>query len=245
MKFQLFTTVVLIFSLIFTLTLFGQGIDEKKLERKLRKLEQKLKDNEHELRSIEIPEIHLDLSGLEESMGHLEYSLSHLEHIEIPDIHIEIPEIPEIDIDIPEIPEIDIDIPEIDLDFSDFDFDFDFDFDEVSFVHFDSWDHLDIFDNLSENEEIKLSAIRSMGRQDAKKSVPTLTKMIEKESNPAYRYEAVSQLRKFVEKKGVLETLAKAAKNDRNVDVRKKAIYVLGRSEDPRAVEILKEIAGR
>ena len=249
MKFKLITTVVLVFSLILTLTSIAQDVD-KKVERKLKKLEHKLKDKEHQLHSLEIPEMNLDLSGLEESMGHLEYSLSHLEHIEIPLIHIEMPEI---DIDIPEIPDIHIDIPEIhvpemDLDFNHLDFDFDFDFDhDFAFGEFHQhhWDNTALFENLSEDEEIKVSAIRSMGRQDAEKAVPALIKIIEKDSNPAYRYEAVQRLRRFVDKKGVLETLANVAKNDKNVDVRKKAIYVLGKSENPKAVEVLKEIAER
>jgi len=256
MKFKLITTLILIFSLITTITLIGQDIDEKKLERKLKKLEKRLKDKEHQLHSIEIPEMHLDLSGLEESMVHLEHSLSHLEHIEIPDIHVDIPEI---DIEIPEIHDIHIDlphihVPEIDLDFSHFDFDFDFDHDfdfsfdhdfEFGEFHFDNWDHSDLFDDLSENEEVKVSAIRSMGQQETEKAVPALKRTIAKESNPAYRYEAVRQLRKFVDENGVLETLAKVAKTDKNVDVRKKAIHVLGKSEDPKAVKILKELAER
>ncbi len=245
MKFKLITTVIIILSLMTTITLFSQDIDEKKLERKLQKLEQKLKDKEQVLHSIEIPEMHLDLSGLEESMVHLEHSLSHLEHIEIPDIHVEIPEI---DIDIPEIPDIHIDIPHIHVPRIDIEmdhFDFDFDFDEGSFIHFDHWDHSDVFDDLSEDEEIKVSAIRSLGKQESDKAVPALKNVLKKESVPAFRYEAVRQLRKFVDKAGVLKTLAKVAKSDKNVDVRKKAIYVLGRSDDPKAVEILKEIAER
>ena len=98
MKLRLSTILVLIFSLITSLVLVGQEIDEKKLERKLKKLEERLKDKSLQLHSIEIPEIHLDLSGLEESMVQLEHSLSHLEHIEIPEIHVEIPQI---DIEIP------------------------------------------------------------------------------------------------------------------------------------------------
>ena len=50
---------------------------------------------------------------------------------------------------------------------------------------------------------------------------------------------------RFVDEDGVLEVLAKVAKSDKNVDVRKKAIYVLGRSEDPKVVKILKDIAER
>jgi hypothetical protein len=247
MKFKLITTVVLVLSLIITVALSGQDIDEKKLERKLKKLEQRLKDKEHQLHSIEIPEMHLDLSGLEESMVHLEHSLAHLEHIEIPEIHVDIPEIdiemPDIHIDIPEIH-----IPEIDLDFSHFDFDFDFDFDydfDFAEFHHPHWNHSHLFENLSEDEEIKVSAIRSMGRQEKEKAIPALKRTIAKESNPAYRYEAVRQLRKFVDEKQVLETLAKVAKSDKNVDVRKKAIHVMGKSENPKAVKILKEIAER
>ena len=249
MKMKIVATVLIILTLIFTTVIFAQDVD-KRVEKKLKKLERRLKDKEHQLHSIEIPEMHLELSGLEESMVHLEHSLSHLDHIEIPEIQIEIPEI---DIDIPEIQAIHIDIPEIhipeiDLDFSHFDFDFDFDFDydfDFAEFHHPHRDQSHLFENMSEDEEIKVSAIRSMGRQEADKAIPALKRTIEKESNPAYRYEAVRQMRKFVDEKGVLETLAKEAKSDKNVDVRKKAIHVMGKSENPKAVIILKEIAER
>ena len=244
MEKKILITAIIILALLFSTVILAQEVD-KKIERKLKKMEQKLKDKEHQLHSIEIPEMHLDLNGLEESMVHLQHSLSHLEHIEIPDIHVDIPEI---DIDIPKIPDIHVDIPPIHIphiEMDHFDFDFALDFYEGTFIHFDQWDHSDLFENLSEDEEIKLSAIRSMGKQESEKAIPALKKVLNKGSTPAFRYEAVRQLRKFLDEDGVLETLAKVAQSDKNVEVRKKAIYVLGRCKDPKAVEILKEIAER
>ncbi|MBN2091185.1 HEAT repeat domain-containing protein, partial [candidate division KSB1 bacterium] len=202
MKTKIFVTLLIVFAFCFSNVFFAQEIDEKKLERKLKKLEHHLKDKDFELHSIEIPEIQIDLSGLEQSMKHLEFSLQYLEHIEIPEIDIDIPEI---HVDIPEIPEIHVDIPEIcipeiefEFDHFNFDLDFDYDFDCQEFHH-DIWHDNGLFDDLTEKEEIKISAIRSMGKQQAEKAIPALNKILENESSPVLRYEAVRQLRKFVD----------------------------------------------
>ncbi|HEX9975185.1 MAG TPA: HEAT repeat domain-containing protein, partial [bacterium] len=63
------------------------------------------------------------------------------------------------------------------------------------------------------------------------------------ESNPALRYEAVRQLRRFLDDKRVVPILGEVAQYDKNVDVRKRAILLLGKSGDKRAVKILKELA--
>jgi len=63
-----------------------------------------------------------------------------------------------------------------------------------------------------------------------------------KESLPSLRYEAVRHLRRFLDDKRVVPILGK---DDKNVDVRKKTILLLGKSGDKRAVKILEEIAER
>ncbi len=234
MKIRIVAVLVLIFAFGIACTMVAQEKFERKNERKLKKAEEKLKAAECRLHSIEIPEIHIDLSGLEESMQELEVSLKHLEHIEIPDIqipHIYIPP---------------IHIPEIDLDLSHLDFDFDFDFDD-GFVYYEDgdWDHSDLFEDLSEGDQLKIAALRSISRQDADKAIPAMEKVIKEESNPALRYEAVRHLRRFLDDKRVVPLLGKVAKNDKNVDVRKKAILLLGKSGDKRAVKILEELAER
>jgi len=237
---------VLIIAFLFTSGIIAQEKLEKKIEEKLKRVEERLKEKEHHLRSIEIPEMHLDLSGLEQSMQHLEVSLQHLEHIEIPDIHVDIPEIC---VDIPHIyvPDIHIPkiyVPEIELDLDHLDFAFDFD---DGFIYYEDgdWDHSNLFEDLSDEEQLKISAIRSISRQDADKAIPAMEKVIKDESHPALRYDAVRSLRRFLDDKRVVPILGKVAKDDKNVDVRKKAIYLLGKSGDKRAVKILEELAER
>ena len=228
---------------------------ERKHQQKLKKAGAKLKEHEHRLHSFTIPEIHIDMSHLETSMQHLEQSLQNLEHIEVPEVHVDIPHIyvPEIHVPhifVPDIHIPEICIPEIDLAFDQFDFNFDFDFDfdfDDGFIYYEDgdWDHSHLFEDLSEQEQLKIAALRSISRQDRDKAIPALEKVIKEESNPALRYEAVRHLRRFLDDKRVVPILGKVAKDDKNVDVRKKAIYLLGKSGDKRAVKILEELAER
>lgn len=227
--------------------LFAQQVIDKKLEEKLKIVEEKLREHEHQLSSIELPELNFEMQQLEVSMQTLQHSLSRLDHIEIPEIDVYIPEIPEIYVeipDMPDIPPINIDIPEIHVP----EINFGYNDVEINFGEFysdNSWVQFDVFEKLTEDEEIKLSAIRSVGKQRADQAVPVLNKVLEKENQSAFRYEAVRQLRKFLNEEGVLETLAKVAREDENIEVRKKAIYILGKSDDPKAEKYLKEIAER
>ncbi len=100
-----------------------------------------------------------------------------------------------------------------------------------------------MFEDLSEDDQLKVTALRSISRQNADKAIPAIEKVIEEESNPALRFEAVRQLRRFLDDERVVPILGKVAKDDKNVDVRKKAIYLLGKSGDKRAVKILEELA--
>ncbi len=236
MKVRIATVLTLIFAFLFANATIAQEKLERKIEEKLKRVEDRLREKEKHFHSIEIPEINIDLSGLEQSMQDLEVSLQHLDHIEIPDIqipHIYIPPI--------HVPEIDLDLSHLD-----FDFDFDFDFDD-GFVYYedDDWDSSNLFGDLSEEEQLRISALQTISRQDADKAIPAMEKVIKEESNPALRYEAVRHLRRFLDDKRVVPILGKVAKNDNNIDVRKKAIYLLGKSGDPNAVKILEELAER
>jgi len=236
MKTKRLTIFLLIFAFLLTNILVAQERIERKIEKKLEKIDHDLREKEHLIHSIEIPEIHVDLSRLEQSMKHLEVSLQHLEHIEIPEIEIDIPEIC---VDIPHIH-----IPEIELDFSEFDFDFDFD-DCFIYCHEDDGDRSDLFEDLSEDEQLRVSALRSLGRQNTNKAIPAIEKFLKEEANPALRYEAVRQLRNFFDDERVVPILGKVAKTDKNIDVRKKAIRLLGKSNDKRAVKILEQLSER
>ncbi len=236
MKTRIIIAETFLLAFVFACTLFAQEKVERKHEQKLKQAEEKLKAAEFRLQSIEIPEIHVDLSGLEQSMKELEFSLQHLEHIEIPDIDIDIPEIA---VDI-----LPIHVPEINLNCDQFDFDFDFD-DGFIYYEDEDCDHSDLVEDLSEQDQLKIAALQSIGRQYEDKAIPALEKVIKEESNPALRFEAVRQLRRFLDDKRVVPILGKVAKDDKNVDVRKKAILLLGKSGDKRAVKILEELAER
>jgi hypothetical protein len=154
------------------------------------------------------------------SLENLEYSLKGLENLR---------DLEALDagaLVIPPIPPIDIHIPEMD---------FNFDFDEVA-----GTSHL--FGELSEDEEIRLQALRSIARQEAATAIPALEKTLRNDPSPALRYQAVRYLYRFIDDERTVPLLAEVIANDKNVTVRKSAIRLLGKSNDPRAVEILENI---
>ncbi|NIV98925.1 hypothetical protein GWN26_07145, partial [Candidatus Saccharibacteria bacterium] len=109
----------------------------------------------------------------------------------------------------------------------------------MSFYFDGHWSASHLFRNLSDSEQVRLEALRSIARQDAEVAVPALEKIIREDPSPALRYKAVHYLGRYLDEEGVLSLLEDVIKNDSNIDVRKKAIYVLSKSKDPRAVDIL------
>ena len=181
------------------------------------------------------------LESLEPQLSDLEVQLQELEKLDfheldnlrvLEDINIVLPEIPEIDIEIPPIPPIAVHIPEFDLRGIDVTYDF------RSGAH-------RLYRDLSDEEHIRLQAVRSVARQDIDKAIPALEKIAKEDSSPAVRYEAVRKLGRFLDDERVVPVLGNIVKNDRNLTVRKKAIHLLGKSKDPRAVEILEGIVGQ
>ncbi|MCB9086728.1 MAG: HEAT repeat domain-containing protein [Calditrichae bacterium] len=121
----------------------------------------------------------------------------------------------------------------------------DFDFDGMNFNFNRHWDYHapGMFKNLTEQEELRLEALRSVVRKGSdREALAALEKVLKGDDSPALRYEAVRQLEHFTDEEAAIKLLGDAAKNDSHVKVRKKAIQVLGRSGDPRAVEILEEV---
>jgi HEAT repeat protein len=137
-----------------------------------------------------------------------------------------IPPIPPIHVEIPPIPPIEI--PHFDCE------DFVIDFDGS---------HSKLFKDLSDDEQLKIHALRTLRNQEADRAIPTLAQIIKKESHPALRYEAVRQLGDFIDDERVITMLGKIAKTDSNLEVKKKAIRTLGRSDSQLAIKILEEIA--
>ncbi len=205
---------------------------------------------------IEIPEVRIDVEELQRGMEELQRKLEKMKDVRIdapsPDMealqlqleklheleNLRI-EIPSIDVDIPEIaiaplpviPPIHVEIPEIS-------------WDGFRFERFGNDGASRLFDDLSEDEELRLQALRSFARQPADVAIPALEKSLRNDKSPAVRYRAVSYLRKFLDEDDrIVPLLSEVIRRDENIKVRKKAIRILGESKDPRAVEILMEIA--
>lgn len=211
-------------------------------DKKAKKSKMIIENRHAEIEAIEIPEIELDMSGLEASLEHLELSLSHLEHFHIPDIDFDIPPIPPIHVDIPPIPDINFDIPQIEFDMPEIVIP-DLDFDGFEFEY--HGESTSMYRDLSDNEQLKISALRSMKRKSADEVLPVVEKILKEEKSEALRYESVNLLKYHLDSEKAIKLLGQVAKSDNNVEVRKRAVRILGRSKDTNAVKILEEIANR
>ncbi|MFQ5631841.1 MAG: HEAT repeat domain-containing protein [bacterium] len=249
--------------LSFSLALFV-GLSALAQEKKKEDVQDKKKKPAKELRRI-TPEKETDFREFERSMEHLEHSLRVLEHIEIPELPVlaelpELPELPELHIEIPEIhiPEIeipemhfeipDIEIPEIeippieipeivipDIEMGDFHI-------EGELAHWNGeWQH-SRFRDLSDEEELRVQALRSVAREDDDEAMAMIEKVLQQDESAAVRYQAVRLLRRHLKKDKTIDLLGATARNDKNAEVKKAAIRLLGKSGSPRAVEILQEI---
>lgn len=202
----------------------------------------KIQSNYHEfdVPEINIPPIEIDLSGLEFSLKGLEVAMMELEDCHIPELAfelsvlppIEIPEIniPPIAVAIPPIPPIEIppiEIPE-------------FVVGDLA-VDCDAAAHK-VFHDLSDEEQVRLQALRSLACRGADQAIAAYQQVQKQKASPAMRYEAVRQLGNFLEDGRVLTFIGDAARADRNIEVRKKAIALLGKSRDPQSTKILEEI---
>lgn len=192
-------------------------------------LDSQLRDYEKALENMDVHlgDLDIKLKDIDDIRIYHSDELRELEnlHIVIPDINIDIPPIPP-------IPQIAINIPE-------------FRIDGMDFTLYDDFDGHKLFKNLSDEEEIRLQALRSVARQDIDQAIPALEKIAKGDPSPALRYEAVRQLGRFFEDQRVVPILGEVVRNDNSLTVRKKAIQLLGRSKDPRAVEILEEVVGK
>lgn len=237
--------------------------DEKK-----ENVQDKKKKPNKELRRI-TPEKELDLKELERSMEHLEHSMRMLEdfempplppmpempelaelpeipefHFEIPEIHIPEIEIPELHFEMPEIemPEMHFEMPEIvipeipDMEWGEFHFE------GEPVIWGGEWGYSDRFNNLTDEEELRVQALRSVARKDDGETIAMIEKVLKQDESAAVRYHAVRLLRQNLDNDKVIDLLGETARNDSNTDVKKTAIRLLGKSGSPRAVEILQDI---
>ena len=225
-------TLIIVFGIIICLVAISLLSAQDQKEKKLEKARTVLERHHIEMESNEIPELELDLREFEVSLDQLEVSLSHLENIHIPEMNFDIPQIPPIHV---EIPPIEIDIP--DIDFPDIEFNrFMFEYEGPS---------SSMYYDLSDEEQLRISALRSMKRQQADEVIPLVEKILKEDQSPALRYEAINLLRYHLDNEKTIALLGQAAKSDKNVNVRKKAVRILGRSKNTKAVQILEEIVKR
>ncbi|MFZ5515459.1 MAG: HEAT repeat domain-containing protein [Candidatus Zhuqueibacterota bacterium] len=237
-RYSFILTAGIALSLFSASLLFSQNRTETKLKQEERALEQA----QMELESLAMPEIEVDLSGLEASMRELEFSLQQLESLQLQEFDFDLPAIPEIAVDIPPLPEIDVHIPWIDFVMPEIDIP------EIAFdgriFEREAWSHWGD-SSLSEDEQLKISALRAMKRKQSNEVIPAVEKILRNEESAPLRFEAVNLLRYHLDDARSIELLGQAAKSDVNIDVRKRAVNILGRSADARAVTILEEIANR
>jgi hypothetical protein len=215
---------------------------QDKQDEKGKKKALKIQSNyrEFDIPEINIPPIEIDLSELEFSLKQMEVAMMRLEDCHIPDLVFELSELPPIEIPeinippiavaIPAIPPIEIPpivIPDIALG-------------DLT-VGCDVAAH-QVFHDLSEEEQVRLQALRTLACKGADQAITAYQQVQKQKARPAFRYEAIRQLGHFLDDARVLPLIAEAAKTDKNIEVRKKAIALLGKSRDPRSTKILEEI---
>lgn len=179
---------------------------------------------------IHLGRLEMGLEQLEVSLEALELNLNALSEIEIAALpslsHLSIPPVPPLPPLPPLAPEISAAFHAAELDLLD------------PGMHFDAYPGED----LSDEELLRVEAMRSIGRRDADKAIPVLREIVAKDSSPALRAAAVRLLGKYLEDSRVAPLLGEVAQNDPNLRVRTLAIRMLGKSRDPRAVEILEKL---
>ena len=236
MKFKL---IILVLCSALCLTAYSSATAQEKSTKKKKKSKHIVIHSDEPIHIHELEDLtHLDIElgslgecmhDLDIEMGHLSHELKNLSHLE----HLEFMHIPEIHIDMQDF--------DFDFDF-DFNFDFDFDFDSDNFT-FEYEDFSDSeFKDISDKDAIRIRALHSLSHKNEDKAIPVIKKTINKNSNPAVRYHAVRCLRSFLDNKQILPILEDVAKNDKNIKVRKMAIYLLGKDGSPKAVDILNDL---
>jgi hypothetical protein len=210
----------------------GQDREATKEKKKALKIQSDCRD-------FNMAPIEIDLSRLEFSLQELQFSLMELEAARLPELEFHLADLPATEIPEINIPPVDlphlavaiapippIEIPEIAVG-------------ELA-PDCDVAAHK-VFRDLSDEDQMRLQALRSLACQSAEQAIAAYHQ-VQKKARPAFRYEAVRQLGHFLEDGRVLPLIADAAKTDKNIEVRKKAITLLGKSRDPRSTKILEEI---
>jgi len=240
-------SVILTSGIMFILVLASLLFSQTRTETKLKHDERALEQAQIALEALAMPEMEADLRELEASLRELEVSFRELESIQIHEMDFELSAIPEIALEIPRLPELDMPIPWIDFAMPVIDIPV-INIPEIAFdgrvYECDATFHSD-YSNLTEDEQLKIAALRAMKRKQSDEVILAVEKILRTEESPSIRFEAVNLLRYHLDDARSIELLGHAAKSDANIEIRKRAVNILGRSADAQAVKILEEIANR
>lgn len=174
---------------------------------------------------LSISNLHVDLGDLEASLREVQFAMTEPPPLDMSPLQIELPPI---DLNLPFIPPIPaIDLPDIDLD--------------GMSAAIDCGES-PAFRHLSDEEELQIKALQELASLGADDAIKACERVIDQSSHHAVRHEAVAQLGKFLDDQRAVAILARVAKADRSLKVRKCAIALLGKSQDPRALQVLQEL---
>ena len=214
-------------------------------------LREELRHMRHDLRSLDRDALRADMENLRERMRELRAELQDIEPLD--GFVVDLPEalfMGPMDIDMPNIfiPDIDIPdihIPDVDLILSEIELhDLDMLEDRPMPGLFHIGDSHNLYDDLSEAETIRLTALQSFlrGNREAQSALPEIARVLQSDDSPALRYQAVGYLGRYLVEGRAIELLGLAATQDASLPVRKRAVALLGRSKDPRAIQYLDAI---
>ncbi|HQU72564.1 MAG TPA: HEAT repeat domain-containing protein [Calditrichia bacterium] len=230
-----------------------QKLRERQGERdaELRRQQAELRREQARIQRKVRREMDFDREELQEEMERVADEMRNM-HFDF-DFHgLELPAAPMVDFDMPEIPYVIADIPEVVLP--------EFDFpdipaavapvDPLVFPDFEMhfvppMPEIGYFGQspaLTDEEQLRIEAIRSIRKFDAEKAVPALRKIIDEDSSPAVRMSALQTLHRYMDHPETLPILGKVAREDSDLKVRRMAVKMLGSSKDPRAAEFLEAL---
>lgn len=94
----------------------------------------------------------------------------------------------------------------------------------------------------ADSVELRRFALIMLGQRDKPKAVGVLVQMYDSEKNETLKEGVVDGLGQMVDNKAALQKLMSIAKNEPSINLRKKAIFWIGQSRDPEALQFLADL---